>query len=236
MNHHKIFKQADFSPVQSNHFDQLNPYAILDNLKTGNKRFMDNIRFNRDHRSGIHATKDGQKPFAAILSCMDSRVAAELVFDQGIGDIFNIRIAGNIITPEVLGSLEYAVEVSGTPVILILGHTGCGAIGGACDQVSLGNLTGLLEKIKPAITSEKTVTQNRNSQNKEFVRKVTLIHLDNVLKDMLEQSSLIARAVAAKKLLVATAIYDIRTGAVQFLRETTEQATASDIQATLSEE
>ncbi|UAY56306.1 carbonic anhydrase [Arachidicoccus terrestris] len=198
------------------------PQSILHILQAGNKRFMENIRQNRDHHSGIDATKDGQKPFAAILSCMDSRVAAELVFDQGIGDIFNIRIAGNIITPEVLGSLEYAVEVSGVPVILILGHTGCGAIGGACDQVSLGNLTGLLEKIQPAIRAEKTVTDNRNSQNPEFVRKVTLLHLENVLSDMLEQSSVIANAVRSDKLLVATAIYDVASGAVQFLSGTTD--------------
>lgn len=198
------------------------PQSILHILQAGNKRFMANIRQNRDHHSGIDATKDGQKPFAAILSCMDSRVAAELVFDQGIGDIFNIRIAGNIITPEVLGSLEYAVEVSGVPVILILGHTSCGAVGGACDQVSLGNLTGLLEKIQPAIRAEKTVTENRNSQNPEFVRKVTLLHLENVLSDMLEQSSVIANAVRSDNLLVATAIYDVASGAVQFLSGTTD--------------
>ena len=198
------------------------PQSILHILQAGNKRFMENMRQNRDHHIGIDATKDGQKPFAAILSCMDSRVAAELVFDQGIGDIFNIRIAGNIITPEVLGSLEYAVEVSGVPVILILGHTSCGAIGGACDQVSLGNLTGLLEKIQPAIRAEKTVTDNRNSHNPEFVRKVTLIHLANVLNDMLEQSSVIANAVRSDKLLIATAIYDVASGAVQFLSGTTD--------------
>jgi len=194
------------------------PYQALEILKNGNRRFLENSRLNRDHHSHIHATKDGQQPFAAILSCMDSRVAAELVFDQGIGDIFNIRIAGNIITPEVLGSLEYAVEVSGTPVILILGHTGCGAIGGACDQVSLGNLTGLLEKISPAIQTETSETE-RSSKNPEFVRKVTLIHLKNVLKDMLEHSPVIENAVKSGKVLVATAIYDIATGQVQFLED-----------------
>ena len=203
---------------------ELPAHPILEILKAGNRRFMENSRLNRDHHTGIDATKDGQEPFAAILSCMDSRVAAELVFDQGIGDIFNIRIAGNIVTPEVLGSLEYAVEVSGTPVILILGHTGCGAIGGACDQVNLGNLTGLLEKIQPAIHAEKTVRHQRNSQNPEFVRKVTLLHLENVLKDMLGQSSIIAGAVAGERLLVATAIYDIASGAVQFLSGTAEAA------------
>lgn len=196
------------------------PHTALEILKKGNRRFLENSRLNRDHHSHIHATKDGQQPFAAILSCMDSRVAAELVFDQGIGDIFNIRIAGNIITPEVLGSLEYAVEVSGTPVILILGHTGCGAIGGACDQVSLGNLTGLLEKISPAIESETTETKDRSSKNPAFVRKVTLIHLENALKDMLEHSPVIHSAVKAGRLMVATALYDISSGAVSFLGST----------------
>ena len=109
-------------------------------------------------------------------------------------------------------------------MILILGHTGCGAIGGACDQVNLGNLTGLLEKIQPAIHAEKTVRHQRNSQNPEFVRKVTLLHLENVLKDMLGQSSIIAGAVAGERLLVATAIYDIASGAVQFLSGTAEAA------------
>ena len=199
------------------------PREIIDILRRGNRRFMENIRLNRDHHKGIDATKNGQQPFAAILSCMDSRVAAELVFDQGIGDIFNIRIAGNIITPEVLGSLEYAVEVSGTPVILILGHTGCGAIGGACDQVSLGNLTGLLAKIQPAILAETTVHENRTSQNPEFVRKVSLLHLKNVLNDMLGQSTVIHQAVRSGRLLVATAIYDIATGEVRFLNQSTEQ-------------
>ena len=194
-----------------------NPGQILQILQTGNQRFMANSRLNRDHHSGIDATKNGQQPIAAVLSCMDSRVAAELVFDQGIGDIFNIRIAGNVITPEVLGSLEYAVAVTGTPVILILGHTGCGAIGGACDQVSLGNLTGLLEKIQPAILAEKTEQHNRSSQNPDFVRKVTLLHLENVLKEMLEQSEVIQVAVTENRLLVTTAIYDVSSGEVTFL-------------------
>ena len=193
------------------------PVAALDILKDGHRRFLENSRLNRDHHFHIHATKDGQQPFAAILSCMDSRVAAELIFDQGIGDVFNIRIAGSIITPEVLGSLEYAVEVSRTPVILILGHTGCGAVGGACDQVRLGNLTGILAKISPAIEAETTETQDRSSKNQAFVRKVTLIHLQNVLKDMLNHSGVIKNAVKAGKLLVATAIYDIATGQVHFL-------------------
>lgn len=209
--------------MQNNNYTGITPDlpgTILNRLQAGNKRFMENIRQNRDHYNGIEATKDGQNPFAAILSCMDSRVAAELIFDQGIGDIFNIRIAGNIITPEILGSLEYAVEVSGVPVILILGHTGCGAIRGACDRVRLGNLTDLLEKIQPAIRAEKTVTENRNGGNPAFVQKVTLLNLENVSKEMLKHSPVIAEAVRSDKLLVATAIYDVASGLVRFLNGT----------------
>jgi len=197
-----------------------NPDQVIRILHKGNQRFLANSRLNRDHHMGIDATKDGQQPIAAILSCMDSRVAAELIFDQGIGDLFNIRIAGNVITPEVLGSLEYAVAISRIPVILILGHTGCGAIGGACDQVNLGNLTGLLEKIRPAILAEKHTLHNRHSQNRDFVLNVTLLHLENVRKEMLASSEVIATAVTENRLLVATAIYDVASGQANFLGTT----------------
>ena len=190
---------------------------ILEALKAGNKRFIENLRLNRDHHQAVQQTRHGQAPFAAILSCMDSRVAAELIFDQGIGDLFNVRIAGNIITAEVLGSLEYAVEVCHTPVIVILGHTGCGAIGGACDQINLGHLTELLKKIKPAIEAEKTVLHNRNSQNPEFVHKVSLLHLAQCLQACLAQSTLIRKAVDEKRVALLSAIYDISTGQVNFL-------------------
>lgn len=195
---------------------RVTPLAALELLKEGNLRFTNNTRMNRNYQEKVMATKDGQFPFAAILSCMDSRAPAELVFDQGIGDIFNIRIAGNLISGDVLGSLEYAVEVAAVSLIVVLAHTNCGAISGACDQVQLGNLTGLLEKISPAIQAETTVATNRNSQNKEFLGKVTAIHLENVRQEMLAESSLIGAAVASGRVGLETAIYDVATGSVDF--------------------
>lgn len=196
--------------------ENIKPVQALEALKQGNLRFLNNTRMNRNMQEKVLATKDGQKPFAAILSCMDSRAAAEIVFDQGIGDIFNIRIAGNVISEHVLGSLEYAVEVAETPLIVILGHTNCGAIKGACDQVTMGNLTGLLHHIQPAVAAETSVLENRTSQNQEFVDKVTLLHLQNVREAMLSESRHIQDAVTSGKILVETAIYDVATGMVHF--------------------
>lgn len=193
------------------------PMQAIAALKLGNQRFLSNTRMNRNMQEKVVATKDGQKPFAAILSCMDSRAAAEIIFDQGIGDIFNIRIAGNVISEHVLGSLEYAIEIAKTPLIVILGHTSCGAVKGACDQVEMGNLTGLLHHIQPAVTAETTVIENRTSQNQEFVDKVTLLHLKNVRQAMLAESRHIQTAVTSGKILVETAIYDVATGSVHFL-------------------
>ncbi|HTN37262.1 MAG TPA: carbonic anhydrase [Arachidicoccus sp.] len=203
------------------------PQGALQLLKDGNRRFTSNTRMNRNYQENVIATKDGQYPFAAILSCMDSRAPAELVFDQGIGDIFNIRIAGNIISGHVLGSLEYAVEVAHTPLIVILAHTKCGAISGACDQVQLGNLTGLLDKISPAVQAEQTVLHERNSQNPQFLEKVTAIHVENVRREMLAESSLIREAEQSGRIRVETAIYDVETGIVKFKDQYTQKVHAA---------
>ena len=123
---------------------------------------------NRNLLEQVNATSEGQFPFAVVLSCIDSRTSAELIFDQGLGDIFSIRIAGNIVNPDILGSMEFACKVAGSKLIAIIGHTGCGAIKGACDNVQMGNLSQLLNKIKPAIENEKITIGERNSQNKEL--------------------------------------------------------------------
>jgi carbonic anhydrase len=188
-------------------------------LKDGNQRFTSGLSANRDLLQKVQETKDGQKPFAAILSCMDSRAPAELIFDQGIGDIFNIRVAGNVISPYVLGSLEYAVAVAGSKLILVMGHTGCGAIKGACDDVKLGNLTDLLAQIKDSVANETTETENRTGTNSVFVNKVSMLNVLHSVEQMLAQSEVIRSYVENGTIKIIPAMYDVSTGIVSFQHE-----------------
>src|SRR5215510_7143314 len=139
----------------------LTPDTALEILKEGNERFVNNLKANRNLLQQVNETSEGQFPFATILSCIDSRTSAELIFDQGLGDIFSIRIAGNILNEDILGSMEFGTKVVGTKIIVVLGHTRCGAIVGACNHVEMGNLTTLLNKIQPAIFNEKKTKENR---------------------------------------------------------------------------
>lgn len=198
---------------------EMTPADALVLLKEGNFRFLNNLNYKRDLLESVSQTKDGQSPFAAILSCMDSRAPAEIIFDQGLGDIFSIRIAGNIISPGILGSLEYATAVAGSKLIVVLGHTNCGAIKGACDNVELGNLTSLLAHIRPAVELEQTVKANRNSQNPEFVQKVTQLNVNHSVEQMLAESPVIRKLVQEGKVGIVAAIYDVATGKVRFLEE-----------------
>lgn len=195
----------------------ITPALALQELKEGNFRFMNNLRRNRDLLQMVNETKDDQWPFAAILSCMDSRTSAELIFDQGLGDIFSIRIAGNIISEGILGSLEYATAVAGSKLILVLGHTNCGAIKGACDQVKMGNLTSLIERILPAVAQEKTFTENRTSKNAAFVDAVSELNVKNGVQEILKKSDVIRNLVEQEKLSLIPALYNVSTGKVNFL-------------------
>lgn len=188
-------------------------------LKDGNNRFTSGLSANRDLLQKVKETKDGQKPFAAILSCMDSRAPAELIFDQGIGDIFNIRVAGNVISPYVLGSLEYAVAVAGSKLILVMGHTGCGAIKGACDDVKLGNLTDLLAQIKASVVNETTETEDRTGGNNTFVNKVSMLNVLHSVEQIKEQSEVIRSFVENGTIKIVPAMYDVATGVVSFHNE-----------------
>ena len=132
----------------------ITPQIALDILKDGNKRFVSNLKLNRNLLQQVNETQDGQWPFAVVLSCIDSRTSAELIFDQGLGDVFSVRIAGNIVNEDILGSMEFACKVAGSKLIVVLGHTKCGAVKGACDYVEMGNLTALLSKIRPAVDDE----------------------------------------------------------------------------------
>jgi carbonic anhydrase len=198
------------------HIDNVTPDSAMEYLIAGNERFMNGYKANRDLLNKIEETKDGQNPFAAILSCMDSRAPAELIFDQGIGDIFNIRIAGNVVSPYVLGSLEYAVAVAGSKLIVVMGHTNCGAVKGACDDVQLGNLTALLDQIKDSIKVEDTEKDNRTGNNKTFVDKVATLNVQHSANQLLEQSEIIREHVETGKIKLVGAMYNLSTGKVTF--------------------
>jgi carbonic anhydrase len=185
-------------------------------LKDGNLRFKSGLSANRDLLKEVKETKDEQKPFAAILSCMDSRAPAELIFDQGIGDIFNIRIAGNVISNYILGSLEYAIAVAGSKLIVIMGHTGCGAIKGACDDVKMGYITDVLAQIKGVVAQESTEYANRTGTNKDFVNKVSMLNVLQSAAQMQVQSEVIRDYVNKGIVKIIPAMYDVATGAVSF--------------------
>lgn len=199
--------------------NEMTPDLAFDLLRAGNDRFINGLSANRDLLQKVQETKDKQTPFAAILSCMDSRAPAELIFDQGIGDIFNIRIAGNVVSPYVLGSLEYAVAVAGSKLILVMGHTNCGAVGGACDDVKLEHLTGLLEEVKACLHQETTETEDRTGKNKSFVNKVALLNVHHSVQQIMDQSNIIRELVESGEIRIIPAMYNIADGTVAFHHE-----------------
>jgi carbonic anhydrase len=188
----------------------------LNLLKDGNKRFVNNLKINRNLLQQANDTSDGQHPFAVILSCIDSRTSAELIFDQGLGDIFSARIAGNIVNDDILGSMEFGCKVAGAKIIVVLGHTKCGAVKGACDNVALGNLTGLIEKIKPAVNQETTTTENRNSSNAIFVENVAELNVSLSVKNILLKSPILADMVKNEEITIVGGIHNISSGEVKF--------------------
>jgi carbonic anhydrase len=203
--------------------DNLTPELAFQILKEGNERFVNNLRVNRNLLQQVNETRNGQFPFATILSCMDSRTSAELIFDQGLGDIFSIRVAGNVLNDDILGSMEFATKVVGTKIIVVLGHTKCGAIVGACNDVKLGHLTNLLDKIKPAIKAESETQNERNGSNPSFVNHVTEINVHLTIKEILEQSPIIAELVKDKKLKIVGGVYDVETGKVTFFEDSPQR-------------
>ena len=190
----------------------------LQELKEGNKRFQANQKADRNLKKQVADTSGGQYPFATILSCIDSRVSSELIFDQGIGDIFSARIAGNFVNDDILGSMEFACKLAGTKLIVVLGHTACGAVKGACDDAKLGKLTGMLEKIKPAVNSvSEPVDPNlRNSSNIEFVNKVAEKNVHLTIDKIKADSEVLAAMVKNNEIKIVGGMYDIQSGAVTF--------------------
>ena len=197
---------------------RITPDQAVQLLRDGNKRFVENTKINRNLMEQVNQTSDGQYPFATILSCIDSRVSAELIFDQGIGDIFSIRIAGNIVNKDILGSMEFASKVAGTKAIVVLGHTNCGAVKGACDGVELGNLTHLLDKIIPAmdLIDEPKEKSLRNSKNIDFVDAVANANVDRTVEMIRKNSPILAEMEQAGAIKIVSGMYDIQTGVVTF--------------------
>ncbi len=197
------------------------PKRALEFLREGNSRFVNNLKVNRDLLQQANETRDGQWPFATVLSCIDSRTSAELIFDQGLGDIFSIRIAGNIINTDILGSMEFACNVAGSKLLVVLGHTRCGAIKGACDHVEMGNLTELLAKLQPAIYQERTFLDpaQRSASNPEFVEKVARINVLRSVKAVIERSFILEQLVEEQKIGVVGGIHDLDTGVVSFFED-----------------
>ena len=190
----------------------------LQELKEGNKRFQANQKADRNLKEQVADTSGGQYPFATILSCIDSRVSSELIFDQGIGDIFSARIAGNFVNDDILGSMEFACKLAGTKLIVVLGHTACGAVKGACDDAKLGKLTGMLEKIKPAVNSvsEPEDPNLRNSSNIEFVNKVAEKNVHLTIDKIKADSEVLAAMVKNNEIKIVGGMYDIQSGDVTF--------------------
>ena len=196
----------------------MTPAKSLLHLKEGNARFQKNLKATRNLIEQVKDTGEGQFPFATVLSCIDSRVSAELVFDQGVGDVFSIRIAGNFVNEDILGSMEFACKLAGTRLVVVLGHTACGAVKGACDNAKMGNLTGLLDKIKPAVSAvtfpeDKSL---RNSSNSEFVNKVSTKNVQLTIDRILKESDVLSKMHSQGEIQIVGAMYDVKTGAVTF--------------------
>ncbi len=197
----------------------MTPEKALQFLKEGNERFQQNLKANRNLLEQVNDTKDGQFPFATILSCIDSRVSAELVFDQGLGDIFSVRIAGNFINEDILGSMEFGCKLAGTKAVVVLGHTSCGAIKGACDHARLGNLTKLINKIEPAVDAvpEPKDEALRTSKNLDFVDAVAVKNVEMTLDNIRNQSEVLKEMEDKGEIAIVGAMYDISDGKVTFL-------------------
>lgn len=193
----------------------ITPDQALAILKAGNERFAKGKRVQRNYKRQVTQTALGQFPFASVVGCIDSRVPEEIVFDQGVGDLFVARVAGNIVNEDILGSLEYASKVAGSRLIVVLGHTHCGAVKGSCDGVQLGNLTGLLDKIKPAVDATPT-TGERNSKNHKFVDDVAELNVENAIRTLREKSPILKALEDAGKIKIVGAMYDIGTGKVRW--------------------
>jgi len=195
----------------------INPDMAIQMLKNGNARFLADEAINRDLNAQVAQTATGQYPFAVILSCIDSRIPTEIIFDQGIGDVFNARVAGNFVNEDILGSMEFACKLAGSKVVVVMGHTSCGAVKGACDHAELGNLTQMLDKIMPAVNAIETPEgEERSSKNINFVNKVAEKNVQLTIEDIKARSPVLAEMYENKEIDIVGAMYDVKTGKVTF--------------------
>ena len=197
----------------------LTPMQVIQRLKDGNERFVNDQAVERDFLGQVRQTATGQYPMAAILGCIDSRVPHEIVFDKGVGDIFSARVAGNFVNTDILGSLEFATAVAGSKVVVVLGHTECGAVKGACDNVELGNLTATLSNIAPAVYSVTDIEGPRTAANKDFVQAVAHENVEITVRNMVERSPVMHGLVEEGKLVVIGAMHNVTTGEVTFFED-----------------
>ncbi|MFQ5446132.1 MAG: carbonic anhydrase family protein [Saprospiraceae bacterium] len=216
-------KKADFidnSKTQTPDTQSIiTPRAAVEMLQKGNKRFLANKLLERRLDEQIAETANGQFPFAIILSCIDSRVPAEIIFDQGIGDIFNVRIAGNFVNKDILGSMEFACKFAGVKLVVVMGHTSCGAVKGACDSVQAGNLTQLFEKILPAVDATHTAPrEDRNSNNLDFVNRVAAKNVKLTIGKIYAESPVLYELYNQQKIDIVPAMYDVSSGKVDFFK------------------
>lgn len=195
--------------------DAMTPDAVLNGLKAGNERFLNRTPLNRDYADQIADTSAGQFPSAVILSCIDSRIPTEVVLDQGIGDVFNARVAGNIVNAEILGSMEFATAVAGAKLVVVMGHTKCGAVMGACDNVDLGNVTSLVTNIRPSV--EAVAGQTCTSSDSSTVDKVASHNVERTIEEIRKQSAIMADLESQGKIKIVGAMYDISNGKVTFM-------------------
>jgi carbonic anhydrase len=197
------------------------PNKALQFLKEGNERFVNNLKASRNLLEQVNDTRDGQWPFAVILSCIDSRTSAELIFDQGLGDVFSVRIAGNVVNTDILGSMEFACKVAGSKLIVVLGHSKCGAVKGACNHVEMGNLTELLSKIQPSVYEEKETLENRDASNGAFVENVASINVKRSVASILQRSPILKEMIDNGEIGIVGGMHNIETGMVEFYEEAT---------------
>ena len=197
----------------------LTPRQAFEILAEGNRRFVSNLRLNRNLLQQVNETSEGQYPFAIVLSCIDSRTSAELIFDQGLGDIFSVRIAGNVLNEDILGSMEFACQLAGSKLIVVLGHTRCGAIKGACSHVELGHLTGLLGKVGPAIHDVESVGGRRNLAPDEFVEQVAVENTRHQLRAIVDRSPILQRLFQEGRIGLVGGVYSVESGEVSFFEQ-----------------
>ena len=196
--------------------DKISPKEALEVLIEGNGRFTKNLSLHRDLLSIVNITKDKQHPFAAILGCSDSRTASEIIFDQGLGDIFSVRLAGNIASPFAIGSLEFSCKYLGSKLIVVLGHSGCGAVMAACDHYTGGHIGEILKHIEPAVDHHQALGHGQGSADKQFVSQVCQTNVELQIQAILDGSEILTQMLADKQIGIAAAVYDVGSGVVTF--------------------